>query len=118
MNYREAIHYHELSLKIAKEQDEIPGIGTACGNLGNLSLRDFEKGVEFHKLHIEVAERLCDKLEVTKALGNLSNAYRGLQDYQNAEHYYKRPLELAKETKHIFGEGNADNNLGNFYETQ
>ena len=56
----EAIDYHNLHLKIAKEVGDKHGEGNAYGNLGIAyhSLGDFEKAIEYHNLHLKIAKEV------------------------------------------------------------
>ncbi|CAH3129305.1 unnamed protein product, partial [Pocillopora meandrina] len=114
---KEAIEYHNLRLKIAKEVGDKHGEGTAYGNLGNayFSLGDFKKAIEYHNLHLKIAKEVGDKHGEGAAYGNLGNAYHRLGDFKKAIEYHNLHLKIAKEVGDKRGEGAAYGNLGNAY---
>ena len=58
-DFKKGIEYHNLYLKIAKEEGDKHGEGNAYGNLGNAydSLGDFKKAIEYHKLYLKIAKK-------------------------------------------------------------
>ena len=113
----EAIEYHNLHLKIAKEVGDKHGEGNAYGNLGNAygSLGDFKKAIEYHNLHLKIVKEVEDKHGEGSAYGNLGNAYRRLGDLKKAIEYHTLHLKIAKEVGDKHGEINACGSLGNAY---
>nr|XP_058946209.1 tetratricopeptide repeat protein 28-like [Pocillopora verrucosa] len=113
----EAIEYHNLHLKIAKEVGDKHGEGNAYGNLGNAchSLGDFRKAIEYHNLHLKIAKEVGDKRGEGGAYGNLGNAYHRLSYFKKAIKYHNLHLKIAKEVGDKHGEGSAYGNLGHAY---
>ncbi|XP_066022690.1 tetratricopeptide repeat protein 28-like [Pocillopora verrucosa] len=118
-DFKKAIEYHNLYLKIAKEVGDKHGEGGAYGNLGNAydSLGDFKTAIEYHNLHLKIAKEVGDKHGEGGAYGNLGNAYDSLGDFKKAIEYHNLHLKIAKEVGDKHGEGGAYGNLGNAYES-
>ncbi|KAL9981289.1 hypothetical protein ACROYT_G009973 [Oculina patagonica] len=116
-DFRKAIDYYELDLKIAKEVGDKAGEGSAYGNLGNafLSLGDFRKAIDYYELDLKIAKEVGDKAGEGKAYGNLGNAFLSLGDFRKAIVYYELHLKIAKEVGDKAGEGKAYGNLGNAF---
>ena len=114
---KEAIEYHNLHLKIAKEVGDKHGEGGTYGNLGNayLSLGDFKKAIEYHNLHLKIAKEVGDKHGEGAAYGNLGSAYHSLGDFKKAIEYHNLILKIAREVGDKRGEGAVYSNLGNAY---
>jgi tetratricopeptide (TPR) repeat protein len=62
----------------------------------NDSLGDFEKAVEYHTQHLEVAKELRDRDGEVSACGGLGNAYWSLGDFGKAIEYYKQHLAMQR----------------------
>ena len=116
-NYKKAIKYYNLHLKIAKEVGNKYEEGNTYGNLGNahFKLSDFKKAIEYHNLHLEIAKEVGDKHGEGNAYGNLGNAYHRLGDFKKAIEYHNLHLKIAKEIGDKHGEGGAYCNLGSTY---
>lgn len=67
-NFRKAIEYHNLDLKIAKELGDKAGEGAAYGNLGPAfhCLGDYKKAIDNSNLHLEIAKEVGDKVAKEK----------------------------------------------------
>ena len=85
-NFKKAIEYHNLDLKIAKEGGDKHGEGKAYGNLGNAykGLGDFKKAVEYHSLSLKIIKEVGDKHGESSTYGNLGIAYKGLGDFKKS----------------------------------
>jgi len=85
--------------------------------LGNayFYLQDYSKAFEFHKLDLQVACRIKDKVGEAKASGNLGNTLKVLGRFEEAILCCERHLLLSKEMNDHVGEGRAFYNLGNVY---
>ncbi|CAH3165995.1 unnamed protein product, partial [Pocillopora meandrina] len=116
-DFKKAIEYHNLDLKIAEEVGDKHGEGNAYGNLGNAydRLGDFKKAIEYHNLILKIAREAGDKHGEGNAYGNLGNAYLSLGDLKKAIEYHNLHLKIAKEVGDKHGEGVAYGNLGNAY---
>ena len=93
--------------------------GRAYGNLGIAyhDLGDFQKAIQYHERHLEIAKEAGDKDEEGRAYGNLGIAYHGLGDFHKAIEYQERHLKIAKEVRNKAGEGGAYGNLCNAYQS-
>ena len=114
-DFKNAIDYHELYLKIANEVGDRAGEGNAYSNLGNAhhELGDFKKAIDYHKLHLKIATEVGDRAGEGKAYCHLGNAHDSLGDFKKAKDYHKLHLKIAKEVGNRAGEGKAYGNLGN-----
>ena len=113
--FRKAIDYYELHLKIAKEVGDKAGIGNVYGNLGNAFLRlgDFRKAIHYYELHLKIAKEVGDKAVEGRTYANLGKAFLSLSDFRKAIHYFELHLKIAKEVGDKAGEGRAYGNLKN-----
>ena len=116
-DFKKAIEYHELYLKIAKEVGDRAGEGKSYVNLGNAyhSLGDLKKAIEYHELDLKIAKEVGDKAGEGRSYGNLGNAYHRLGDFKKAIEYHKIDLKIAKEVGDRPEEGRSYCNLGNGY---
>ncbi|XP_066015058.1 tetratricopeptide repeat protein 28 isoform X1 [Pocillopora verrucosa] len=113
----EAIEYHNLHLKIAKEVGDKHGEGVAYGNLGNPyhHLGDSKKAIEYYNLNLKIAKEVGDKHGEGNAYGNLGIAYHRLGNFKKALEYHNLYLKITKEVGDKHGEGGAYGNLGSAY---
>ena len=116
-DFKKAIEFHELDLKIAKEVGDRAGEGSSYANLGNayLCLGDFKKASEYHERHLKIAKEVGDRAGEGSSYGNLGVAYHSLGDFKKAIEYHGRRLKIAKEVGDRAGEGSSYANLGNAY---
>ena len=71
-----------------------------------------KKAIDYHKLHLKIAEEVGDKAGQGTAYGNLGLAFHNLRDMQNAIVYHTLSLSIAKEVGDKAGEGVSYGNLG------
>ena len=118
-NYKKAIEYHNLHLKIAKEVGDKHGEGNAYGNLGIAyhRLGNFKKALEYHNLYLKITKEVGDKHGEGGAYGNLGNVYRNLGDLINASKSYNLMLEIAKKVEDKSMEAMAFYLLGRVFES-
>ncbi len=116
-DFRKAIHYYELYLKIAKEVGDKAAEGAAYSCIGNafVSLGVFRKAKDYFELHLKIAKEVGDKASEGRAYGSLGNAFCNLGDSRKAIDYYELCLKIAKEVGDKAGEGSAFGNLGNAF---
>ena len=116
-DFKTAIDYHELLLKISKKAGDRAREGSTCGNIGvaYYSLGDFKKAVSYHELHLKIAKEVGDRAEEGRACRNLGKVHNILSDYKKAIQFEKLGLEIAKEVGNKVGEGSAYCNLGITY---
>ncbi|CAH3164007.1 unnamed protein product, partial [Pocillopora meandrina] len=118
-DFKKAIEYHNLHLKMNKEVGDKHGEGSAYGSLGNayFSLGDFKTGIEYYNLHLKIAKEVEDKHGEGCAYGNLGNTYQRLGDFKKAREYHNLHLKIVKEVGDKHGEGKAYGSLGNAYDS-
>ena len=90
------------------------GEGRSYGNFGNVyhGLGQFQKAMEYHQRHLEIAKEVGDKAGEGRSYGNLGNAYYGQRKFRTAMEYHQRHLEIAKELGDKAGEGRSYGDLG------
>ena len=83
---RQAIEYHEKSLKLAIKIGDRAGEGTAYGNLGNayIPLGDFRKAIEYYEKALKTAIEIGDRAGEGKAYHNIGNGYSRLGQFDIA----------------------------------
>ena len=116
-DFKNAIHYHQRCLEIARKLGDVWSEGRACGNLGSDygRLGDYEKAIHYHQRCLEIARKVGNVSNEGAAYGNLGNDYQKLGDFKKAIHYHERHLEIARKVRNVSSEGIAYCNLGNDY---
>ena len=76
---------------------------------------NFQKVIEYHEKHLEIAQEVGNRSEEGRAYCNLGNAYDSLGNFQKAIEYHEKDLKIAKGIGDRSGEGRAYCNLGNAY---
>ena len=116
-DFKRAIEYHQLHLRISKELIDRAGEGTAYGNLGNAywSQGDFKKALECHELHLDIAKEVGDRAREGRIYSDLGNAYKSLGDFETAMKYHKQHLNFVQELGDRAGEAQAYTNLSTVY---
>ena len=94
---KNAIRYHNQSLEIRKQINNIRGIGTCLVNLGNTYsyIGDNEKARQFFEEWLAMADQIQDDEQQTAIYISLGQLYRYKGQYDNAIDYFKRAQELA-----------------------
>ena len=92
-------------------------VGRANAKLGNTyhSIFQYQKEIECHSKHLEIAAELGDKRVIGTANANLGNAYHTIGQYQKAITCHRRHLKIAEELEDRSAVGTAQVNLGNAY---
>ena len=75
----------------------------------------YQKAIESHRKHLEIAEELGDIGGVAKAHGNMGTAYHNIGQYESAIECHRKHLEIAEELGDKGGVGKAHTNLGTAY---
>ena len=116
-DFKTAIEYYELCIKIAKEVGNKAGEGASYCNLGSCyhGLGDFKTAIECYELSLKIAKEVGDKVVEGNSYCNLGVAYHDLGDFKTAIEYNELSLKIAKEVGHKVMEGNSSCNLGNAY---
>lgn len=95
-NFEESIRSLQKALEYLKTT---PYFSSALRELGNSKLHasDFENGMEYLDSAYNVAERLGDKLKLTRALIVKADIYKNRGDTENALRYYNKAKLLFEE---------------------
>ncbi len=88
------------------------------GNLGSsyYNMGEYDKAIDYHARHLELATKIGDIAGQSHALGNLGITYRSLRDYDKATKYHTHQLELAQQMGDIQDQANSLDNLGLAYD--
>ena len=117
-DFENAIHFLELSLKIAKQLGVKSGEGSSYGNLGivHQKLGDFEKPIEYYELQLKIAKQVGDRNEERNGYGSIGQAHCCLGNFENAIYYHDLGLEIAKNAEDRQGEAEMLYGLGSAFE--
>ena len=98
-DFKQAIYYEELHLKLEKELGDRTGEGQAYISLGYafFNLKDFAKAIKYHQLALAIFKETGDRARVGDVYGNLGLDYENVDDFKKAIYYYEFALEIAKE---------------------
>jgi tetratricopeptide (TPR) repeat protein len=117
--YRQLLPLHEQLVQAWDpiESSEREALGWAKNRLGNAyySLGQYQRAIEFHQQHNEIAREIGDRSGEAASLGNLGNAYQSLGQYQRAIEFQQQWNEIAREIGDRSGEAKSLGNLGNAY---
>ena len=84
--------------------------GIRCFNEG-----DFHEALEYHQLHLKIAEEIADRAGEGIAYASLGTSYLHLRESKKAIEYHQRHLSICKELGDRSEEGRAYSNLGSDY---
>lgn len=81
----------------------------ACYSLGNTYtlLRDYKLAIEYYLRHLEIAQKLNDRIGEGRAYWSLGNAMQAVGEHQKAIDYVQKHLDISKEIGDITGQENA-----------
>ena len=118
-DFKKAIEFHQLALRIAKDIGNKDGVGAAYNSLGGAykSLSEFKKAIEFYQLALKIAKDTGNKDGEAAIYNNLGSAYQSLSDFKKAIEFYQLALKIAKDTGNKDQEGTIYNNLGSAYQS-
>ena len=93
------------------------GEGGGYGNLGIAyeTLGVYQKSIEYHKKHLNIAVEISDRAGEAAAYSNLSIAYKSLGDFTKAFEYHEKFFNIAMEIGDRHQEGNAYEHRGIAY---
>ncbi len=80
------------------------------------ALGQYQRALEFHQQHHDIAREIGDRRGEASSLGNLGNAYHSLGQYQRAIDFYQQSLEIKREIGDRRGEANSLGGLGIAYD--
>ena len=115
-SFHESLNYYRTVLEISNSI--VPNEeGEAYSGMGNVycSLGDFQKAIDCHTKHLNMATNDEGK---GIAYSGLGAAYFHLGEHEKAIENYQKYLEIAKLSKDIVGQGNAYAGLGVVYDIQ
>ncbi|MCH2048623.1 MAG: tetratricopeptide repeat protein, partial [Trichodesmium sp. ALOHA_ZT_67] len=114
--YKECIQlYSRLLGKLDQYWD-----GICLTGLGNVysAKGEYDKAIEYHQQHLQIAREIGDRSGEGDALMGLGNVYYSQGEYDKAMEYYQQFLQIAREIGDRSGEGRALGNLGVVYDSQ
>ncbi|UCF71155.1 MAG: tetratricopeptide repeat protein, partial [candidate division WOR-3 bacterium] len=98
-NLDRALEYHERSLEIMEELEDLAGMANVFNNLGLVywSKGDLERSVEYHQRCRTMNEIIGDKRRIGASLNNLGNVYCMKGELDSALEVYQRSLAIKEE---------------------
>ena len=116
-NFKKALGYHQLDLKIAEDANDKAGQGLAYAYIGRafFSLSDMKMAIVNQEKRLSIAEEIGDRVGQGRAFAHLGHAYYSLGDFRNALEYYQKRLDIAKEVEDRTVQGGAYANVGIAY---
>lgn len=118
--YRQAIHYHTISLEIYLNEQYLKGIGNCYNNLGNSYLRLGEptKAMKLYEKALEIWISAGDKFSAATSLHNLGSIYMNYGNDARAIEAFTHTLLLREEINDQPGVAAVHNNIGVLYNSQ
>merc|ERR1712157_605797 len=107
--FEESIKYYTLNLEVCDKNSDIPGLGRALGQIGNVNYRlgRWDQACEYHEKRLKIAQKILDLPGERRALANLANANAGAGRIEKALYYYKKALMLARQSNESEAEAQA-----------
>lgn len=125
-NYEEALKNYTASLKIREVLGNKRGIGSSYNNIGevyfnqaeqakDLQLRESKlaEALKSYLTSLKIKEEIGDKGGIARAYLNIGTVFAEQKKYKEAEKYFIRTKELAKETGYKEGSREVYNHLAN-----
>lgn len=100
--YKEAFEYMKAALKIAESLQLKKVIATTLVNIGNIfsALYSYEEAIRSYHRVLEKYRAELHPASVGITYFNLASSYKGLEDLDKAEVYYKEALVIGQELQH------------------
>jgi len=119
-NYEKALDYHNRSMKIKAELDNIQGVATSLNNIGMVYelQSDYEKAMDYYNQSLEMATQIESKRAMANALNNMAIVFKFQGEYTEALKYYTRSLNLKEEDGYKRGMVSSLSNIGTVYYDQ
>lgn len=113
-----AIEYHQSSLEIMEELEDLPGMANVFNNLGLVywSKGDLERAIEYHLRSLVINEEIGSKRNMAASLNNLGNVYCMKGKLDEALDFYKRSLAIKMELDLKQELGSTLVNIGSVYQ--
>lgn len=114
---REALHYFEKCLSLARRIGDRRGESVALGNLGNLYYLwgDMRKAIEFNEQALAIDRETGHRIGEGQDLGGLGIAYANLGDLTKAMAYFEQGRAINRQIGYQRGEAISIGNLANVY---
>jgi len=116
-DYSSAKNSFLIGLDIAKSKHEayqatfLSNLGIIYMHLGNL-----EKALEYHRLALEIYERLKDALGQANQIGNIGNVHKFLGNLEKALESHQTALQIFRVIENLEGQAIALSNIGSVHE--
>ncbi|MBK7298489.1 MAG: tetratricopeptide repeat protein [Flavobacteriales bacterium] len=119
-DYRRALKYFELSLKISDSIGDKKGIGASIGNIGNIYKEQgaYPKALDHYQRSLKISKEIGNIQGSAAAISNIGNIYYYQGDLPKALDYYQRSLKIYEETGNKQGSAYTIHNIGIIYSEQ
>ncbi|MFT7613814.1 MAG: serine phosphatase RsbU (regulator of sigma subunit)/tetratricopeptide (TPR) repeat protein [Parvicellaceae bacterium] len=119
-DYKKAIHYFTLSLKIKERLGDKKGIAAALQNIGSIHLRqeDYEKALTYFTENIKIFKEINDQPSFAATLNNIGLVQMAQKKYPEAIESYTKSMKIREEFGDQIGVSASLNNLGLVYDRQ
>ncbi|CAF3382081.1 unnamed protein product [Rotaria socialis] len=102
--YKEAISFHEKSLKIKRKMlpDHHHELAISYNNIGQVynSMGDYPKALEFYEKSVEIKKNTfpSNHPSLATSYSNIGSVYNNMGEYMKALEFHEKDLEIAKQT--------------------
>lgn len=116
-DYRKAIEFHQMDLKLCQENEMVEEQISAIGNiaLAHHFLKEYEQAKIYHEKCLKLIDIIKDPKKIGAIYGNLGLTYHKAKDFDNALKFQKKYFRIALETNDATAQGVSSGNLGNIY---
>jgi len=100
-NYPSALEQASTALLLARQVNNVPGIGKAYNSLGNIydNMGDHDAALKNYQKALEVYSSAKDKSGIARVYMNLSVVYNKTNRTEEAESLLRKAISIAKEAK-------------------
>ena len=101
-NYKQAIEYYNLSLKIKQKIGNKKGESSSLNNIGVLyekGYNNIEKALRYYYKSYKIEIEIKNKEGISTSCINIGDAYRQLKEYDNAIIYINKGIKIATDEK-------------------
>jgi len=116
-DFDSAMALMQQALQMHTAVNNVRGIATNTGNLGNLLMvaGRYEEALESFTSALRNHQEIADTDGVARTLGNIGNLYKEIENYEEAMRYYEESLALYHELGDSAGIGRVVGSLGGAY---
>ena len=115
-NYVESLAAYQRVLDIQKKNEFKPSIANTLLAMGHVQRNiDNYVAIKTYQEAIKLWEELGDKEGLSMTMEGIGNPYEELREFEKAESYLKRALEIVKSEKIDYGIATVLENLGSMY---